>query len=537
MRRRSGIRARQHGGMARPRQLRRESTLDEMEVQRWAQHNSQCRVAPEHFKDGSLIQRLADEHCELFGQLFHEKRAVFPPRELLLGSACTGSASEVVVANSFQRAVNAVSDSGFRLRPVFSCEIKKEKRKWIAGVHEAFQDACAPSANASASGQGLASGHSVTSGQASSGASCCCIFHDIADLGAARAMCSTHGRSCPVPVCNIFVCCTSCKDFSRMAPPAEAPTGRGPLLLQASSRGSSAQTFHGMLAYITWARPAIVIFENVEAINDTDDSDDLSNLDVVLSELSSRGYECQHMTGDALAYGCPQGRVRLYIVAVMVVANAEFDFITRPVRSTLKTLRALLTVCGRLPPCASQVLYAATDKRVVAYLKERQDLQAARKPCSYAMGNAITQAASSGVSWSAVQQASEWLKASPWCQTLTCQQKQVAAYSLCTDPAPVLFRDVGQTCFRTRLSSIDSEGRHRSFTVTPGQVALVFQAHEEPRLLLGEEAMVLQGFPIAKVSDLVERTSNHVMADLAGNMVAVPVLLALMMAAVACAQW
>ena len=210
--------------MARPRQLRRESTLDGMEVQRWAQHNSQCRAAPEHFKDGSLIETLAVEHCELFGQLFHEKRAVFPPRELLLGSACTGSASEVVAAHYFQRAANAVSP-GFRIRPVFTCEIKKEKRKWIAGVHEAFQDACAPSANASASGQGLASGHSVTSGQASSGASCCCIFHDIKDLGAARAPCSTHGQTCPVPVCNIFVCCTSCKDFSRMAPSSRGPDG------------------------------------------------------------------------------------------------------------------------------------------------------------------------------------------------------------------------------------------------------------------------------------------------------------------------
>ena len=60
---------------------------------------------------------------------------------------------------------------------------------------------------------------------------------------------------------------------------------------------------------------------------------------------------------------------------------------------------------------------------------------------------------------------------------------------------------------------------------------------EKPRLLLGEEAMVLQGFPIAAVSDLVERTSNHVMADLAGNMVAVPVLLALLMSAVACVHW
>ena len=73
--------------------------------------------------------------------------------------------------------------------------------------------------------------------------------------------------------------------------------------------------------------------------------------------------------------------------------------------------------------------------------------------------------------------------------------------------------------------------------MTPGQVVLVFQAHEEPRLLLGEEAMVLQGFPIAKVSDLVNTTTNHLMADIAGNMVALPVLLALMMSAVACVSW
>ena len=142
------------------------------------------------------------------------------------------------------------------------------------------------------------------------------------------------------------------------------------------------------------------------------------------------------------------------------------------------------------------------------------------------------------MSWSAIQ-TPESLKSSPWFQTLTVQQKQVAAYSLCTDTAtaPVLFRDVSQSCNRVRASTFGSDGQHLSFTVTPGQVALVFQEAEKPRLLLGEEAMVLQGFPIAKVSDLVERTSNRVMADLAGNMVAVPVLFALMMAAVEGVHW
>jgi len=73
--------------------------------------------------------------------------------------------------------------------------------------------------------------------------------------------------------------------------------------------------------------------------------------------------------------------------------------------------------------------------------------------------------------------------------------------------------------------------------VTPGQSALVFRGNEAPRLLLGEEALLLQGFPVAAVAAMVENTPNHVMADLAGNMVAVPVLLALLMAAVACVDW
>ena len=49
--------------------------------------------------------------------------------------------------------------------------------------------------------------------------------------------------------------------------------------------------------------------------------------------------------------------------------------------------------------------------------------------------------------------------------------------------------------------------------------------------------MVLQGFPIPKVSDLANSTTNHLMADIAGNMVALPVLLALLMSAVACVSW
>ena len=187
--------------------------------------------------------------------------------------------------------------------------------------------------------------------QAKAARGCRALFQDIAHIGATHAVCAAHGRACPVPACNIFVCCASCKDFSRLTPPGQALAGRGPLLLQPSSRGGSAQTFHGMLSYITWARPAIVLFESVEAISDSDAATDVSNLDVVLSEFASRGYECQQMTGEASGYGVPQKRLRLYSVAVLVVANPQFDFLERPVRAVVQTLRALLKVCVRASPC------------------------------------------------------------------------------------------------------------------------------------------------------------------------------------------
>ena len=121
---------------------------------------------------------------------------------------------------------------------------------------------------------------------------------------------------------------------------------------------------------------------------------------------------------------------------------------------------------------------------------------------TFSIGNAITTAGLNGVSWSSIQ-APEALKSSSWFPTLTLQQKLTAAYSLCTDTTPVLFRDISQTMSRVRTSTIGKDGEHYIFTVTPGQMVIVFKDGEEPRLLLGEWSMLLQGFPIAAVSDLV----------------------------------
>ena len=91
-----------------------------------------------------------------------------------------------------------------------------------------------------------------------------------------------------------------------------------------------------------------------------------------------------------------------------------------------------------------------------------------------------------------------------------------------TDTWGALFRDVNPGMGRVRVSSLGDKGQHLCMTITPRQTVIVFKDKSEPRLLLGEEAMILHGYPVAAVSDLVGRSSNNMMSDLAGNMASPP---------------
>ena len=58
-----------------------------------------------------------------------------------------------------------------------------------------------------------------------------------------------------------------------------------------------------------------------------------------------------------------------------------------------------------------------------------------------------------------------------------------------------------------------------------------------PRLQLGKESMVIQGFPIHRVPNLVANASEHLLTSLAGNMMASTVPLALMACLFESLQW
>ena len=173
------------------------------------------------------------------------------------------------------------------------------------------------------------------------------------------------GKTVPPPPVDILVVGTSCKDMSRMS--AYIKQSRT-ILRQDWSPGGSAQTFHGLLAYIDRCPPNLVIYENVDSM---DEGSGETNVDILLSEFSSRGYEGQRMTLDAHSFGLPQHRRRMWVLFVRVVANSRVTFVDRQIDQVFVTCCACVSACQKAAPCASGVLLDDDDPVVAAELERR----------------------------------------------------------------------------------------------------------------------------------------------------------------------
>jgi hypothetical protein len=129
-------------------------------------------------------------------------------------------------------------------------------------------------------------------------------------------------------------------------------------------------------------------------------------------------------------------------------------------------------------------------------------------------------------------------------------QHDMASISLRTHSAANhLLRDIGQSLARVRRSSIE-DGIHIAPAILPTQLMLItgsadgVEKPEQVRLLLGEEALIFQGFPTALLYNhpsfvplYPNAMSNANMVDIAGNMVTLPILLALVLAAFSSVTW
>ena len=153
------------------------------------------------------------------------------------------------------------------------------------------------------------------------------------------------------------------------------------------------------------------------------------------------------------------------------------------------------------------------------------------------MKSAMSTASGLGVPWGTFPPPAV-LKKSAWFATLTPEQQDALAFSLHQMPTNLLLRDCRNSLGRVRVSTRDS-GKHRAQTMMPSQCLIVFDGVQPPRCLLGREALTFQGFPVDhdRIQSIIKDFTEQFLQDLAGNMVATPVLLALAAATISSLTW
>ena len=85
-------------------------------------------------RDG--LERLAREHVSNFGELLGDWDRLAPGRAITVGSACTGSAGDLI---AFEAAEVAFREKvpQFGVKYLFNCENNARKREWIMRLHGA----------------------------------------------------------------------------------------------------------------------------------------------------------------------------------------------------------------------------------------------------------------------------------------------------------------------------------------------------------------------------------------------------------------
>ena len=125
------------------------------------------------------------------------------------------------------------------------------------------------------------------------------------------------------------------------------------------------------------------------------------------------------------------------------------------------------------------------------------------------MSAAISQFQGAGLSWGSVEAQIE-TRETPWYDTLTAEQMKVLAYSEAHDDE-AMFRDICLSSFRVRFSTTSSEGNHMAFCQMPAQLVWVRPGGGKmPRLQIGREALLLQGYPIARIPVTMAATTERV---------------------------
>ena len=508
------------------------------------------------------------------------------------------------------------SNQPLRLTQSFSCELNKEKRSWISAVVACEEQVMHKLAQRHREkrqlplgrrpGKATAAGAYQEEGEAESVldllvaadsaeeaereeggeekhgerdvtdvADMPCLFTDICDMAKDLATCSCHGGKCFTPSVDILVVGTSCKDLSK-ANPNKRKDSEQATFTQIHSRGGSAQTYHGLIGYLRKKKPPLVIFENVDTLDEGSQSG-VSNQQILMEQLGQLGYEGQPTICEASKFGLSCRRRRCYIFFVQVAANPLINLNVRAAPKCFEQFRKFLSSCMREGPSLETQLLAPDHPAVLVELQSREDKKKSEEPMS-AVTNAqwpeqhMKFAQERGVPW--CQKAAESLRENPWYHTLGSREKNALPLLQhqhnCEN---AMIRDLSQSIYRANaVTRVDT--RHVGPTLLSRQT-LWFEPNlsgRGARLLLGREALRLQGYPVMSFleelakwkeqqeserskgtlsgNNAANRTrsgsrealamgfpSENLMWDLAGNGMALPVLMGVLQSAICCLPW
>ncbi len=362
-----------------------------------------------------------------------------------------------------------------------------------------------------------------------------CVFERAEDMDQTHAHSCTHRRQCPIPVCDIMVAGTSCKDFSK-ASSNRCDLSPTVLLLQDSTPGGSAQTMRALLKYVSLHCVAILLLGNSDTLDEASpvNKSTQTALDIVLDAIRACGMAPCPLLTDSFLYGLPQERRRFYVVAVKDSGPMLFDFAMRPSAKVFAALKERLNQCQRQPPCLSQLLLATEDGCVEALLNAR--VAKGVRVSQYNVSAVAKTYKAGGLRWGDAE-LNDDLPANIWYGTLPNSMQAVLKYSRAEQPSgQVLCRDISQSAARVRYSKL-VDGRHVAMCQCPEQVVWLELPGKEPRLQLGLESLAIQGFPISKVPRLAQRTSDHMLMSLGGNMMASVLPLAILQSLFVSLAW
>jgi site-specific DNA-cytosine methylase len=275
-----------------------------------------------------------------------------------------------------------------------------------------------------------------------------CLFEHAEEMGQKKARCVRHNQYCVIRRSDIMIAGTSCKDFSRAS---SSYSNQASILGMATSVGGSAQTFRGLILYLANHTVIILLFENVDSMDDhAGTAAETTAVDTCVTEFTEVGFQVHVMLTDAQVFALPEERRRYYILGVRDRQPISFGEVSGKV--ILSRIGDLVAMCARHPPCLSAIIYDSENPHVEAELNRRTAV--GTRLGEYNVATSINAFQALGLRWGATENIPDSLTESPWFSTLPPGQKSALVFSKAEQPKKVLMRDISQSLTRIRYSRL-----------------------------------------------------------------------------------